>query len=116
VYDWRNVVRIANIDISNLRTASDGTDTSANIMKYMSMALDLLPPDQAGTPVFYMNQTVRSMLRIKQLDKGNAHITVENIAGPNSLMRKNVVNFYGIPCRRIDAILNTESQITTATT
>lgn len=116
VYDWRNVVRIANIDVSNLATASDGTDTSANLLKYMSMALDLLPPDQSGTPVFYMNNTVRSMLRVKQLDKGNAHITIENIAGPNQLMRKNVVQFYGIPCRRIDAILKTESAITTATT
>ena len=116
VHDYRNVVRICNIDISNLETADDSSDTSANILKFMSKALDYLPPDAGGMPVFYMNQRVRSMLRVKQIAKSNAHLTVADIAGPNQIMRRNTVNFYGIPCRRVDAILNTESQITTATT
>lgn len=116
VQDYRSVIRICNVDVSNLLTASDSSDTSANIMKFMAMALDLLPPDQGGTPVFYMNNTVRSMLRVKQIDKGNAFLTVGDIANSNQIMRRNQLSFYGIPCRRVDAILKTESTITTATT
>lgn len=116
VYDYRNVVRICNIDVSNLNTASDSSDTSANIMKYMSIALDLLPPDAAGTPVFYMNQRTRSMLRIKMQDKSNLFLKDEQLVNANAITRRPILTFQGIPCRRVDRILATEATITTATT
>lgn len=116
VYDYRNVVRIANIDVSNLNTASDSSDTSANIMKYMSLALDLLPPDTGGTPVFYMNQRTRAMLRIKMNDKSNLLLKDEQLTSPNTITRRPVLTFQGVPCRRVDAITAAEAQITTATT
>lgn len=117
VQDYRCVVRICNIDVSNLLTSSNGSDTSANILKFMSQALDLLPSEQGGFPVFYCNQTVRSMIRVKLQDKSNAFITLENLGrGVDGVTRRPTLNFQGVPVRRIDAILNTESQITTATT
>ena len=111
VRDWRYIVRIANIDITNLETASDGTDTSANILKYMSQALDKFPPNGNVRPVFYMNQRVRAMLRVKLINKSNAYLTLENIMGGSGITRPTLM-FQGVPCRRVDAILNTENPLT----
>lgn len=114
VADYRYVVRICNLDVSELATASDGTDTSANILKYMSFAMDLLPPDANVKPVFYMNNKVRQALRVKLMNKGNAALSVDDYVGASGLSRKQL-SFYGIPCRRIDALLNTETRIQTGT-
>lgn len=116
VYDYRYVVRICNIDVSNLNTASDSSDTSANILKYMSKALDLLPDDGNARPVFYMTRNTKSMLRVKMQDKTNLHLTVENLTAPSGITRRPELTYMGIPCRRMDSILETESTITTATT
>lgn len=116
VPDYRNVVRICNIDVSNLATATDGTDTSANIIKLMSRALDLLPPDASGTPVFYMTRPTRAMLRVKMNAVSNLFLKVEETTSPSGITRRPGLTFQGVPCRVIDALLSTESQITTATT
>lgn len=113
--DYRNVVRICNIDKSDLITASDGTDTSANILKYMSQAMDLMPANgSSGKMCFYMNTTARGMLRVKLANKSNAALSVSDYMGASGLARQQL-EFYGIPCRRIDALTNTESRITVAT-
>lgn len=116
VADYRNVVRICNIDVSNLNTASDSSDTSANIMKYMSQALDLLPPDANGTPVFYMRRPTRAMLRIKMQDKSNLFLKDEQLVNANAITRRPILTFQGVPCRAVDQILATEARITTAST
>lgn len=113
IRDWRQVVRICNIDYSNLLTASDSSDTSTNLLKYMSMAIDKLPPNGRGRPVFYMNNTTMSMLRIKMQDKSNLHLKLEELAGPSMINRRPTLTFQGIPCRRMDEILNTEARVTT---
>lgn len=116
VSDYRYVVRICNIDVSNLLTAGDASDTSANILKLMSRAIDLLPPGMNYRPVFYMNQTVRGMLRVKMQDKSNILLTLEQLSGgADNVTRRPVLTYQGIPCRRIDALTLTEAQITTAT-
>jgi len=108
--DYHNVVRICNIDTTALLTAGDSTDTSANVLKGMSRALDLLPPG-ASRPVFYMNQRVRSMLRVKMQDKSNLHLRLDELMGPSGV-RRNTLTFQGVPCRRVDSILNTEAALT----
>ena len=113
IKDYRAVVRICNIDVSNLLTAGDASDASANILKFMSMALDKLPPNMAGRKVFYMNETVRSMIRVKMQDKSNAHITLEQIQGLSIPRPDGVLKYMGVALRRIDAILSTEARITT---
>jgi hypothetical protein len=110
VRDWRFVVRIANIKVSDLITAGDGTDTSANLLKFMSMALDKFPPTGSVRPVFYMNQTVRSMLRVKYLNKTNVHLSLDDVQGPNGVMRPTLA-FQGVPCRRLDAISSNETAL-----
>jgi hypothetical protein len=110
VRDWRYVVRIANIDISDLATAGDAVDSSTNLFKWMSMALDKLPPVGSVRPVFYMNQTVRSMLRVKLINKSNLWLSLDDIQGANGVKRP-TLSFQGIPCRRVDAITSTEARI-----
>ncbi|MFA5217140.1 major capsid protein [Sulfuricurvum sp.] len=116
VDDYRYVVRICNIDVSALLTAGDTSDTSANIIKMMVMALGNLPPRAGVRPVFYMNKTVQTMLAVKMLDKSNVWLSVGEIKGSPVFRPDDTLKFQGVPCRRIDSILNTESRITTATT
>ncbi len=116
VYDYRYVVRICNIDVSNLNTASDSSDTSANILKFMSKALDLLPDDGNVQPVFYMTRNTKSMLRVKLDNKSNLFLRMEDIMAPAGIYRRPELTYQGIPCRRMDSMLETEAQITTATT
>jgi hypothetical protein len=110
VRDWRYVVRICNIDVSDLLTAGDGTDTSANLIKLMSRALDAVPNLGAGRPVFYMHNTVRAMLRVKLLSKSNVFLSLEDIKGANGIPRP-TLTFMGVPCRRVDQMALNEATI-----
>lgn len=99
--DWRYVVRICNIDVSALTT-----ETSApNIIKLMSRAIDRLPTMAGIKPVFYMNRTVFSMLKIQALNAST------NAMGVKPALTQFGLEFLGIPIRKCDAILNTEAQI-----
>jgi hypothetical protein len=105
--DWRYVVRIANIDVSDLRTLS-GTQAitaSTSILKLLIDAVELLPSTGAGRAVFYANKTVRVALRKAILDKIANNLTWETYSG------KKVIQYDNIPFRRVDAILNTEDPV-----
>lgn len=109
--DWRFVVRIANIDSTALLTAGDANDSSANITKLMSMALDKFPPIGNIRPVFYCSQNVRAMLRVKLVSKSNTFLMLEDWKSPGGITRP-TLTFQGVPVRRLDAITSTENQIT----
>ena len=111
VRDYRYVVRICNIDISDLETAGDTSDTSTNIIKYMSMALDKIPPAAASRLVFYCNQRVRAMLRVKFLSKSNTWVTLDNLQSPAGITRP-TLQFMGYPVRRVDELTVAEARIT----
>ena len=116
VQDYRYVVRIANIDVSNLLTAGDSSDTSANLLKLMIRALGKIPPRAGVRPVFYMNETVQTMLAVKLLDKSNVWLSMGEIKGSPVHRPNGTLMFQGVPCRRIDSITNSEAYISTATT
>ena len=101
--DWRYVVRIANIDVSDLtKNASAGAD----LIDLMTQAVELIPNVGMGRPVFYLPRKIRSFLRRQITNKVAAStLTMEEIAG------KRVVAFDGIPCRRTDALLLTEARV-----
>lgn len=101
--DWRYVVRIANIDVSDLtKNASAGAD----LIDLMTQALELVPNIGMGRPAFYMPRKLRSFLRRQITNKVAAStLTMEEIAG------KKVVAFDGVPCRRTDALLLTEARV-----
>lgn len=113
IRDYRYVVRIANIDNSDLLTASNSSDTSANLFKYMSMALDKIPPvGNAGRMAFYMNETCRSMLRVKMLDKSNVQLSLNDLQRSSIPRPQGTLTFMGVPCRRLDALTIAEARIT----
>lgn len=101
--DWRYVVRICNIDISNLTTES----SAANITKLMIRAIHRLPNMKLGRPVFYVNRTVAEMLDIQRLNNvgSGGGLTFENVDG------KLIPTFRGIPIRTVDALLETEATV-----
>ncbi|HSW00019.1 MAG TPA: hypothetical protein VLI39_07595 [Sedimentisphaerales bacterium] len=102
VRDWRYVVRIANIDISAL---SASAATGANLIDCFVQAVETLPNVRMGRPVFYCNKTVRTYLRNQIRNKTNVHLSLEEVAG------KKVVTFDGIPVKRVDSILSTETVV-----
>lgn len=106
VKDWRYVVRIANINTANLVAQS----SAADLISLMSRALDRIPNFGMGRPVFYMNRTVYSMLRIQALNKSNYALAVEKgLSQFGTAM--NWLSFNGVPLRRVDQILNTEARV-----
>lgn len=112
VEDGRYVSRLANINIATLETASDSSDTSINLLKFMSMQLDKLYSLTDVRPVFYMNPRVLSMLRVKALFKTNLHLQLEELKGADGIPRQGkTLTFQGVPCRRIDEITVAETQI-----
>lgn len=106
VKDWRYVVRIANINTANLVAQS----SAADLISLMSRALDRIPNFGMGKPVFYMNRTVYSMLRLQALNKSNYALSVEKgLSQFGTAM--NWLSFNGVPLRRVDQILNTEARV-----
>ena len=99
--DWRYVVRIANIDVSNL---SD-PQTAANIAKLMVRALHRIPNRGMGKPVFYMNRTVAQALDTQAMDKSSLAISVKETEG------EWWTSFRGVPIRETDALLETEARV-----
>jgi hypothetical protein len=101
--DWRYVVRIANIDVSDMtKTGATGAD----LIDLMTQAVELIPNMGRGRAVFYASRKVRSFLRRQITNKVAAStLTMDEVAG------KKVVSFDGVPVRRVDAILGTEARV-----
>lgn len=107
--DWRYVVRIANIDTTILVAESAGV---ADLIKLMSRSMDRIPSFGMGRPVFYMNRTCFSMLRIFAQEKSTAAIAVQPGLDQFGNPTSGQLSFMGIPIRRCDQLLNTEATIT----
>lgn len=108
--DWRYVVRLANIDVSDL-VGSSGTQNAQQLIALMSRMLDRVPAFGMGKPVFYMNRTVASLLRVQALNKSTNAIAIEQGLSQFGTPIAGNMNFMGIPIRRCDQILNTEATI-----
>ena len=112
VKDWRYVVRICNIDVSDLigQTGTQAANVSTALIKLMSRALYRIPNMAMGRACFYMNRTVHSGLAIAALDKSQYVLKVNEglsqFGQPYSWL-----SFQGVPLRRVDALVNTESVV-----
>ncbi len=104
VRDWRYVVRIANIDVSELN--KDPSVSGADLIDLMTQALELVPQLSMGRPAFYCNRTVASVLRRQAVTKvAGATLGLEEVAG------RRVTTFDGVPLYRCEAILNSEAAV-----
>ena len=104
VKDWRYVVRIPNIDISNLVSNS----SPADLIELMIKATHRIPNLSACKPVFYMNRSVFQYLDIQRRNdvQSGGQLYYEVVDG------KRIPMFRGIPIKMCDALLETESAVT----
>lgn len=113
VKDWRYVVRIANIDVSDMANASNTQSASAatQLIKLMTRALYRIPNMAMGRAAFYMNRTVHGGLSIQAMDRAQNVLSVQQglsqFGTPYSWL-----SFLGVPCRRVDALINAEARLT----
>lgn len=109
--DYRRIVRIGNINVTDLLARGDTQALTAatNLIYKMLDAIYKLP-DDTGTRVFYMNRTVHAALSKMALDKSQNVVTIERgfttWGTPHSWL-----SFLGIPIRCIDRILTTEALV-----
>lgn len=103
VKDYRQGVRIANIDVSDLVGGS-----GADLITLMIDANYKIDSEDNGIGVWYVNRTIEAHLHKQALTKvGNgAGLRFDNYQGQKVLM------FLGSPVRRMDALLNSEAQVT----
>lgn len=100
--DWRYVVRICNIDISNLVAKS----SAADLIELMIKAIHRIPNLNMGKACFYANRTVIQMLDIQRRDDMlNGGITYAEVDG------KLIPHFRGIPIKKCDSLLETEATV-----
>ena len=104
VRDWRYIVRICNIDRSQL-TADAAT--GADISDLMFQAMELVPNLSMGRSVFYMSRDVRTFLR-RQLSSARSMSTLDirDVGGTR------VTEFQGTPLRRCDVLSADEARVT----
>lgn len=100
--DYRYAIRIANVDVSNLSSASDAAD----LLHLMADAEERLP-NALGRRAFYANRTIKRFLRHQVTGRvtTGGGITFENYAGKPTMM------FGTTPVHTVDAILNTEDVV-----
>jgi hypothetical protein len=112
VKDWRYVVRIANINVSDLtsQSATQASTAATQIINLMSRALDRIPTLSMGRPVFYANRTVYSMLRVAALNKSNSALSIQQALSQFGTPYA-MTTFLGVPLRKVDQLLNTESRV-----
>ena len=104
LYDPECVARIANIDTTKL-SKKNSTATSADLIDLMTQALEMMPDDNSGKLAFYMNDTLRSVLRRQIANKDNVFLNMGEVAG------REVLKFGDVPVHKLgsDVLLNTEA-------
>lgn len=103
VKDWRYIVRIPNIDVSNLVSGAGAAD----LIKLMGHAITRIPSLRIGRPTFYMNRTVKGYLEDQRTDKvvSGGGITYRNVDG------EEVAFFRQIPLKTCDALTTAEDTV-----
>lgn len=105
VKDWRYVVRIANIDVSDwINVANSQTSAaSTNLLKLMMRAIARIPNFNMGRAAFYANRSIQEGLMIQALEKSNAALGIKD-ALTQFGTKINQLQFMGIPVRGVDQL------------
>ena len=112
VKDWRYVVRIPNIDVSDLigQTGTQASTAATNLIKLMARAIYRIPNMTMGRCAFYMNRTVHSGMALAALDKSSAVLNINQgltqFGQPHSWL-----TFLGVPLRKVDSLINSEALV-----
>lgn len=100
--DWRNVVRIANVDVPTLLNK-----TGASLIDLLMMARDRIPSIESGRTVIYLNRTAKQMLDIQRRDA----VQIGGQLEYSVVDGVKIPAWEGIPLRICDQLLNTESRV-----
>lgn len=117
VRDWRYVVRIANIDVSDLaaQTGTQAITAATHIHKLMIDAMARIPNIGKGRPVFYGHRVVTSGLAKAALDRSQGAVTVETAITQHGQVTpgftQGTLKFLGVPVRTVDRLLRTEARV-----
>ena len=109
VRDYRYVVRICNLDLTQMTDAGEDGYNGPAILQLLIKGIHRIHNMRAGKAVIYMNDEVLTLLDlIANYDSRLALRSVEDVDG------KPMLKFRGIPIRRVDQIINTEEEVTAA--
>jgi hypothetical protein len=106
VRDWRKVVRVANIDVSNLQAGS------VDIYSYMRKAFWRFNKHrvEGGKMAIYCNADVLEALDADTTPTTGTTASFVRLK-PTEVDGKEVMAYRGIPVRQVDAIVNTEARV-----
>jgi hypothetical protein len=102
VENWTCGVRLANIDVSNLRANSG---SQADLWNKLIEGIGHLPASSGGKRIVCGNRTFRTWARIQALSKSTGMTTFESVMG------KPIMMIDGMPFCTCDALLNTEARV-----
>lgn len=105
VKDWRYVVRIANIDISDLATFGEASDSAPNLLNHAITGKNKIPFIGRGKAVWYGNQDILTGLEKMAVNKPNVNLNMDEFNG------KPVTRLCGIPVKKCEALTNAEAAV-----
>jgi len=105
VKDWRYVVRIPNIDVSDWVgvTGTQAATASTNIIKLMMRAIARIPNFNMGRAAFYTNRSIKEGLMIQSLEKSQNALGIKDALTQFGTSIKQL-EFMGIPVRTADQL------------
>lgn len=106
VRDWRNAVRIANVNVTELiaQTGTQALTAPTSIIKLMARAINLIPRGAIGRRAFYCSREVASQLMIIALEKSSMAVTVQSALTQFGTEFQDL-RFLGVPVRLVDAFI-----------
>lgn len=111
VRDWRYIVRIANIDTSDLATmTATGLGSAADLVKYLILAMNKVPSYSGVSAAFYMNRTVKQWLDL-QLSRVQSGLNITLGESQSGAMGRRTQTFNGVPIRVVDQLTNAEARV-----
>ena len=112
VKDWRYVVRIANIDVSDWVgvTGTQAASAATNLIKLMMRAIARIPNFSMGRAAFYCNRSIQEGLMIQALEKSQNALSVQEALSQFG-QKMNQLTFMGIPVRGVDQLSVAETLV-----
>ena len=103
--DYRQCVRICNIDVGDLQTYGTASDTAAKIYSLLIRASNRLRNPNSVNIAIFMNRTLKEAWEIQLTDKANLALSFDTATG------KIATSFRGWPIVVDDNLLNTEERV-----
>lgn len=113
VKDWRYVVRICNVDISDWVgvTGTQAWEKDTHVLKLMMRAIARIPNMSMGRAAFYANRSIQEGLMVQAMDRSSAAALAIRPAATQFGNNINQLEYMGIPVRRVDQLGIAETAI-----